>query len=340
MKTMSAIVFQEQKNFDSLQIKEVPYPTPKAGEAVVEIKAAALNRRDVWIIQGLYPGITVPIILGSDGSGIVHEVGEGVDKKWLSQPAIINPALDWGDNPRVQQPSFRILGLPDNGAQAAYVAVPAANLAEKPDYLSFEEAAAIPLAGLTGYRALFTRGELQAGETVLLTGIGGGVASVMLAMALAAGARVFVTSGSKEKIEQAVRAGAAGGANYKNTDWAQEIATLAGRHGVDLVVDSTGGKGFEALISLINPSGRCIFFGATAGDPPILPMRQIFWRQVSLLGTTMGSPRDFYQMVRLCEMHTIKPIVDGPYPFSQYRQAYSRMMNGEQFGKIVLVPGK
>jgi NADPH:quinone reductase-like Zn-dependent oxidoreductase len=338
MKTMPALVFQEQKNFDSLQRKEVPYPEPKAGEAVVEIKASALNHRDIWIIQGLYPGITVPIILGSDGSGIVHEVGAGVDMKWLNQPVIINPALDWGDNPRVQQSSFRILGLPDNGTQAAYVAVPAANLVEKPDYLSFEEAAAIPLGGLTGYRALFTRGGLQAGETVLLTGIGGGVASLMLPMALAAGARVFVTSGSAAKIEQAVRAGAAGGVNYKNAHWAKEIAALAGRHGVDMVIDSTGGKGFEDLISLVNPGERIVFFGATAGDPQVLPMRQIFWKQISLLGTTMGNPRDFHQMVRLFERHKIKPMMDGPYPFSQYRQAYSRMMNAEQFGKIVLVP--
>jgi zinc-binding alcohol dehydrogenase/oxidoreductase len=240
MKTMLALVFQEQKNFDSLQLKEVPYPEPKAGEAVIEIKASALNHRDIWIIQGLYPGITVPIILGSDGSGIVHEVGAGV-------------------------------------------------------------------------------------------------ASLMLQMALAAGARVFVTSGSAAKIEQAVRAGAAGGVNYKNAHWAKEIAALAGRHGVDVVIDSTGGKGFEDLISLVNPGERIVFFGATAGDPQVLPMRQIFWKQISLLGTTMGSPRGFYQMVRLFERHKIKPMVDGPYPFSQYRQAYSRMMNAEQFGKIVLV---
>jgi NADPH:quinone reductase-like Zn-dependent oxidoreductase len=306
---------------------------------VVEIKAAALNHRDLWIIQGLYPGIKVPMILGSDGSGIVCEVGEGVDHKWLNQPAIINPGLDWGDNPRVQQPHFRILGLPDNGTQAAYVTVPAANLAAKPAHLSFEEAAAIPLGGLTGYRALFTRGGLQAGETVLLTGIGGGVAALMMRMALAAGARVLVTSGSADKIAQAVKAGAAGGANYKNGDWGKEIMALAGKDGVDLVVDSTGGKGFGELISLVNPGGRIVFFGATAGDPPALPMRQCFWKQVDLLGTTMGNPQDFYQMVRLFETHRIKPPVDGPYPFSRYREAYQRMMNAQQFGKIVLTPG-
>ena len=338
MKTMQAIVFQEEKNFDSLALKEAPYPKPKGGDVVVEIKAAALNHRDVWIIQGLYPGIKVPMILGSDGSGIVCEVGEDVDRKWLGQPVVINPALDWGDDPRVQAHTFRILGLPDNGTQAAYVAVPASNLAEKPDHLSFEEAAAIPLGGLTGYRALFTRGGLQVGETVLLTGIGGGVAALMMQMALAAGARVLVTSGSGEKIAQAVKAGAAGGTNYKNDGWGKEIAALAGKDGVHLVVDSSGGKGFGELISLVNPGGRIVFFGATAGDPPGLPMRQLFWKQVSLLGTTMGSPRDFYQMVRLFERHRIKPLVDGPYPFSRYRDAYLRMMNAEQFGKIVLTP--
>jgi len=137
MKSMRAIVFQEEKNFDSLQIKEVAYPEPKACEAVVEIKASALNHRDIWITKGLYANIKVPIILGSDGAGIVREVGEGVDKKWLDNPVIINPSLEWGDNSRVQRKDFRILGLPDNGTQAEYLAVAAQNLIEKPEYLSF-----------------------------------------------------------------------------------------------------------------------------------------------------------------------------------------------------------
>lgn len=336
MKTMQAIVFQEEKNFDSLQLVGAPYPEPQAGEVVVRIKAAALNHRDVWILQGLYPGIKVPIILGSDGSGVVEQVGEGVDLGWLQRSVIINPGLNWGDDPRVQHADFRILGLPDNGTQAEYVKAPAANLAPKPEYMSFDEAASIPLAGLTGYRALFTRGGLRAGETVLLTGIGSGVATLMLQMALAAGANVLVTSGGQDKIDRAVKTGATGGANYKEANWAKEIAGLAGKNGVDLVVDSAGGPGFAELITIVNPGGPIVFFGATAGDPPTMPTRQMFWKQITLMGTTMGSPMDFAQMVRLFETHKIRPHVDGPYPFSEYRQAYTRMMNGEQFGKIVL----
>lgn len=339
MKTMKAIIFQEKKNFDSLQIQEVPYPQPGAGEATVALKAAALNHRDVWIIQGLYAGIKTPIILGSDGAGVVQEVGEGVEKSWVGKAVIINPSLDWGDNPRVQGKNYRILGLPDDGTQAEYVKVPAGNIVEKPEYLSFEEAAAIPLGGLTGYRALFTQGNLKAGETVLLTGIGGGVAALMMQMALAAGARVLVTSGREEKIERAVKAGAAGGVNYRSEGWGKEIARLAGAHGVDLVVDSAGGDGFDELVSLVNSGGRIVFFGATRGNPSTLTLRRIFWKQLTIQGTTMGSRQDFYEMIRLFERHQLKPIIDGPYAFDDYRTAYERMMKGEQFGKIVISMG-
>jgi NADPH:quinone reductase-like Zn-dependent oxidoreductase len=338
MKTMRAIVFQEEKNFDSLQIKEVPYPEPKAGEAVVEIKASALNHRDIWITKGLYANIKVPVILGSDGAGIVREVGEGVDKKWLDKPVIINPCLDWGENSRVQRKDFRILGLPDNGTQAQYLAVTAQNIMEKPEYLPFEDAAAIPLGGLTGYRALFTQGKLAPEETVLITGIGGGVAALMMQMALAFNARVLVTSGSDEKIDRALKIGAKGGVNYKKENWSQKITELAGEKGVDLIVDSAGGDGFDDLISIANPGGRVVFFGATLGNPSKINLRKIFWKQLTLQGTTMGHEKDFAQMVHFFESYQIKPAVDGIYPFSRYRQAYQRMMKGEQFGKLVMVP--
>ena len=334
--SMQAIVLQEKKNFDSLQIIDVPCPRPGAGEAVVRVKAAALNHRDVWIIQGLYAGIHVPIILGSDGAGIVDAVGDGVDAELPGREVIINPSIGWGGDPRVQQRSYRILGLPDNGTQAEYVCVPAQNLVAKPAHLSFAEAAAIPLAGVTGYRSLFTQGGLCAGETVLITGIGGGVAALMMQMALAAGARVLVTSGSPEKIDMAVAGGALGGANYKSADWGKQLQTLAGSAGIDLVVDSAGGEGFGELVNVVNPGGRIVFFGATQGDPPLLPMRKVFWKQLTLQGSTMGDPQDFRKMVRLFETQHIRPLIDGPFPFKDYRSAYRRMMDGAQFGKIVI----
>ncbi len=336
MKTMKAIVFNEVKNFDSLKLQDFPYPAPGPGEATVAIRAAALNRRDIWIIRGMYPGIVVPIIPGSDGAGVVEEVGQGVDKKWLGKEVIINPGLDWGENPRVQQNRFRILGMPDHGAQAEYVKAPAANLFPKPAHLSFPQAAAIPLGGVTGYRALFTQGQLDSGHTVLLTGIGGGVAALMLKMALAVKARVLVTSGDPAKIEAALKIGAGGGANYREADWDKQILSQAGEAGVDLIVDSAGGEGFDKLISIVKPGGRVVFFGATAGNPSTLNLRKIFWKQITVQGATMGSPTDFAQMVRLFDEYKIEPIIDGPYPFEEYRQVYQRMIDGKQFGKLVM----
>ena len=333
---MRAIVYQEIKNFDSLELKEVDYPKPASGEAVVRVKAAALNRRDVWITQDRYPEIKVPVILGSDGAGMVSQVGSDIDERWLNKPVIINPSLNWGPNPRAQQQGYRILGMPDDGTQAEYVRVPVANLVEKPEYLSFEQAAAIPLAGLTGYRALFTQGNLRAGETVLLTGIGGGVATLMMQMALAAGTRVLVTSGADAKLKMAVEAGAAGGANYKNKSWSGDLKNLATPHGIDLIVDSAAGDGFNELISLVSPGGRIVFFGVTTGNSPQIDMFKTFWKQITLQGTTMGTPMDFAQMVRLFDTHRITPMVDGPYPLNEFRKAYLRMKESEQFGKIVL----
>ena len=336
MTTMRAIVFQEEKNFDSMQIIDVPRPEPGSGEVLVALKAAALNHRDVWITKGLYAGITVPMILGSDGAGSVTAVGEGVDEGWLNKDVMITPSLDWGENPRAQGRQFRILGLPDNGTQAEYIVVPAANLVEKPAYLSFAEAAAIPLGGLTGYRALFTQGALQKGQTVFITGAGGGVAALMIQMALAAGATVLVSSGSDEKIQRAVDAGASGGVNYKTEGWAKEAAALAASNGIDLIVDSAGGDGFDNLCSIVNPGGRIVFFGATVGNPPFINLRKIFWKQITVQGTTMGTGQDFAGMVKHFETHQIKPIIDGPHSFDDFRTAYLKMMNGTQFGKIVL----
>lgn len=338
MKTMQALVFQEAKNFDSFVIKAVPRPVPGPGEVLVQVKASALNRRDFFITQGLYANIKTPIILGSDGAGVVADVGDGVDRSWLDKAVIINSCLDWGDNSRAQQRDFRILGMPDDGTQAEYVRVPATNIMLMPAHFSFEEAAAIPLAGLTGYRALFTQGQLSAEDTVLITGAGGGVAALMLQMACAINATVLVTSGNDEKIARAVAAGAKGGANYHDPEWPKQITTLAGDKGVSLIVDSAGGEGFDALTSIVNPGGRMVFFGATLGNPPQFNQRRVYWKQLTIQGTTMGSPADFEQMVHFFESYEIKPFIDGPYPITQYREAYLRMKEGKQFGKIVLTP--
>jgi len=214
---MKAAVLVEVKQ--SLAIRAEPDPVATAGHAVVTLRAAALNHRDLWIQQGLYKDIKVPMILGSDGAGVVAAVGTASDDDWVGREVIINPALEWGRNPHAQGPNFRILGLPDPGTFAEQIVVPVANLAPKPAHLSWEAAAALPLTGLTAWRALFTRADLKTGERVLITGIGGGAALAALQFAVAAGAQVWVTSGSPEKLERARALGAAGGVNYHETDW-------------------------------------------------------------------------------------------------------------------------
>jgi zinc-binding alcohol dehydrogenase/oxidoreductase len=333
---MKAIVLRELGGPEKLLLEEVPDPQPGPGEVVVKLKAAALNHRDQWIRQGQYAGIKLPIVLGSDGAGLVHAIGEGVDSVWLGRAVVINPSLDWGDNEAAQSKKYRILGLPDEGTYAEFIKVPVENIAAKPDHLSFEEAAAVPLAGLTAYRALATRAQVKAGETVLVTGIGGGVATFALQIARALGARVLVTSGSDEKIERAKQLGAEGGANYKTQDWGKEITELTGGAGPDVIVDSAGNGTLEIAVKIIKPAGRIVFFGATNGLAPNLDLRRIFFKQLNLLGSTMGSPREFAAMLQLYQDQQLRPAVDQVFALAETPAAHQRMEEAGQFGKIVL----
>jgi zinc-binding alcohol dehydrogenase/oxidoreductase len=319
---------------ESLRIEERPDLHPGPGEAVVSLTAAALNRRDVWIRLGQYAGLKFPIVLGSDGAGVVMGVaGDGA--RWLDREVIINPALNWSSSQGAQdQKAFQILGLPRDGTFAEQVLVPVENLAEKPAHLSAEEAAALPLAGLTAFRAVSVRAKLAPGEKVLVTGAGGGTATFAVLFALALGAEVYVTSGSSEKIACAKSMGAAGGVNYRDADWDSALKQMAG--GFDVIIDSTMGEGFAKLVELANPGGRIAFFGATAGNPLELNARRIFWKQLSILGTTMGSPSDFAAMVALVNEKKLRPIVDKVFPLQEADAALDRMLNSVQFGKIVL----
>lgn len=318
---------------DRLEVTEVPEPVLQPGEALVAIRAAALNHRDVWIKAGQYAGLKWPCIPGSDGAGVVTAVGAGADSSWIGREVIINPSLDWGPSEQAQGAKFNILGLPRDGTLAEKIAVPANQLALKPEGLSWEEAAALPLAGLTAWRAVSARGGLRGAEKVLLTGIGGGVAVFALQFAVAHGASVWVTSSSADKIARAVALGAKGGANYTEAKWPE---ALAGAGGFDLIVDSAGGEGFEKLIDLAAPGGRLVFFGATRGNPPGLPLRKVFWRQLSLLGSTMGSPGDWAAMTQYVAQSRIKPVVSEVVPLARAAEAFSLMERGGQFGKIVV----
>jgi zinc-binding alcohol dehydrogenase/oxidoreductase len=318
---MNAIVIEEIKK--PLAYKEMPDPVAAEGEVVVDIKAAALNHRDVWITKGMYPGIELPGILGSDGAGTVD-----------GREVVICPNIGWGDKLAYQKSSYTILGMPTYGTMAEKVKVKADKVFDKPAHLTWESAAALPLGGLTAYRAVFTRGQLQAGEKVLISGIGGGVALFAFQFALAAGAEVYVTSGSAEKIERAMAMGAKGGVSYKEEGWHKTIGKQAG--GFDLVVDSAGGSGFALFPKICNYGARIVTYGGTRGKVDGFTTQAIFWKQISIHGTSMGSDEEFGKMVQFVADHKIEPVVDSVYPIAEANAAFAKMDAGLQFGKLVL----
>ncbi len=320
-----------------LAFSEVAKPLPGPDEVCVKVKAAALNHRDVWITKGQYPGIVPDLILGSDGAGLVEAVGENVPDSLIGKAVIINPSHGWTDNPSHQPDDYQILGLPKSGTFAEYVIVEAQYLIEKPAHLSFEEAAALPLAGLTAYRALFSRADLRAGERVLISGVGGGVALFAFQFALAADAVVFATSGSEEKLNRVLKMGATGIANYKEEGWAKSLGKST--PGFDVIIDSAGGEGFNSLINLAAPGGRIAFYGGTRGNIPKLNPQKIFWKQLSLLGSTMGNALEFKKMIEFVDAQKIHPVIDEVFPLEQAQQAFDRMDQGKQFGKIILQVG-
>ena len=334
---MKAIRLHELGGPENLVYEDVPDPEPGPGEVVVRLSAAALNRRDVFVTRGMYPGAkqeALPVTLGSDGSGEVVARGHGAEGPDEGTEVVINPALHWGDDPAKPGKEYRILGLPDEGTFAQFVKVPGDHVFPKPSHLSHEEAAAIPLGALTAYRALVTRGQVQQGETVVVPGIGSGVATFVVQMAAALGARVFVTSGSDEKIEKVKEIGAEGGVNYNNEDWSRELKGMAG--GVDLSVDHVGGEAFDALVSLAAPGGRIVTFGATAGPKVTVVMPRIFLKHLTVLGTAMGTPEEFGAMLDLYAENGLRPLINETFPLEEATAAMGHMEEGAGIGKIVL----
>jgi len=335
---MKALVLGEIGGPENLSIREVPTPQPGPGEVRVSLKCAALNRRDVWITVGKYPRIELPSIGGSDGAGIVDAVGEGVDGAMIGSEVVIYPARDWGDDPRCGGANFRVLGMPDQGTFAQWICVPADDVSPKPEHLSWEQAAALPLAGLTSWRAIVTHGEVTSGQKVLVTGIGGGVATFALLWAKYHGADVFVTSGSDEKLAAARAIGASDGVNYHDENWGKSIRKMSG--GIDIVIDSAGGAVVNQAMNTLNPGGRFVFFGATLGDPDQgLEMAKMFFKQARIQGTTMGTPAEFNAMLDFVRSHNIEPVVDQVVPLDDGVAAHQRMWASEQMGNIVLAIG-
>jgi zinc-binding alcohol dehydrogenase/oxidoreductase len=306
----------------ALSYEDAGDPVAGPGEVVVELRAAAVNRRDLLVRSPPGPAyeFPLPLIPGSDGAGIRQDTGEEV---------VIYPGLGWGGREDAAGPDWRILGGPDNGTYAELVKVPAENVFPKPARFSWEEAAAFPLAGLTAWRALFAVGRLHGSETVLVLGAGSGVSTFAVQLAAQAGSRVLVTSSSEEKIERAKELGAAGGVLYTEEGWAEAVGP------VDVVLDSVGTTWRDSLRAL-RKGGRLVVFGGTGGPEVTLDVRALYLSWQSILGTTMGSARDFAGLLRMVNEGSWQPVIDSVRPLAEAEAAHERMKAGEHFGKLVL----
>lgn len=331
---MKAVVLDELGNLASLNYKEVDVPSPEEGEVVVKLRAAAVNRRELMIAKGQYQGARAPIILGSDGAGEVYSLGNLVKSFSVGDQVIINPGLNWGKDNNKKNVDFSILGMPQNGTYAEYVKVPVENIVEKPAHLSWEEAASLPLAGLTAYRALVTKGKIQKGEKVLIPGAGGGVATFLIQFAHVLGAEVYVTSSKEDKINKAMELGAVGGVNYTEENWVEQLLELTG--GIDLSIDSVGGDSFKSLITLGKIGSRIVNFGSTRGPINNLFLPSLTLKEISIIGSTMGSMDDFSKMIKLVNEKEIHPGIDRVYSLREVNKALERIEKGQNFGKIVL----
>lgn len=325
---MQAVFHAEASGPEGLRFGVMNKRKPGRGEVEVQLRTAGLNHRDLFLMRAR-SAAEEPLILGSDGAGTITELGEGVTGLELGEEVMLHPVLGWEYKEDVP-PVPNILGGPEPGTFAERITVPQANVFPKPAYLSWEEAGVLPLSALTAYRALFTQGRLQRGEHVLITGIGGGVATYALLMAQAAGARVSVTSRSRDKLALAAKLGASGLLD-SGSNWLEELNGSA-----DLVVDSVGPALFASCLQAVKPGGRIISFGASSGDTITLPLRALFFPQVKLIGTSMGSREEFKQMLAFMEHYRIHPVVDRYYPLEEAAQAVSRMSEGVQFGNIGL----
>jgi NADPH:quinone reductase-like Zn-dependent oxidoreductase len=318
------------------RVEQVEDPKPGPGEILVKIARAAFNRRDVFISQGLYPGIVMPCIPGSDGVGTVAAHGEGAQGPAVGTRVVIDPTLGWGDNPRIWRKDAQVLGMPHQGTFAELIAVPAQNVHPAPASLSDDEAAAIPLAGVTAYRALVTRGGCTKDDVVLIPGIGSGVQSFALLFAKKLGAKVIVKSSSDEKLARAKALGADVAINYKTTEkWEKEVGAIDG--GPSLVVDSVGGDTFAKALNAARYGARVVTYGGTTGDAKIR-MFSLFWKQLDVMGSSMGSPADFAAMLSQFD-GTLKPAVDAVYALDDVARAAEKVAQGDQFGKVVLAVG-
>jgi NADPH:quinone reductase-like Zn-dependent oxidoreductase len=340
---MQAVHLKAHGTIDQLAFGPLPDPIPGSGQVRVRLKASALNHLDLFVLGGL-PGLKLafPHIPGADGMGEVDAVGPDVREWEPGRQVVFDPGISCGSCPFCHKGeqslcrTFGILGEHVPGTFADFAIVPAVNLAPAPEHLTDVEAAALPLTHLTAFRMLFIRGGLKPGETLLIHGAGSGVSLAALQMAKEAGATVYVASGSDEKIARAVALGARGGFNYSREKVEKAVQEQTRGEGVDLVVDSVGAATWMASLKCAKKGGRIVTCGATSGPNPAEEIRLIFWKQLSILGSTMGSREDFARMTAFVSARKLRPVVDSIFPLKEARAAYERLAQGTQFGKIVL----
>ncbi len=342
---MKALFFNEHGPSDVLRFGEAADPAAGPGEALVRVKAVALNHLDIWVRRG-WPGLALemPHIGGSDVAGLVAGYGPGASGPPLGTPVVIDPGIVTGEDEWTRRgeesvsPLYKILGENLRGGFAEYVAVPARNLLPMPPGFDFPAAAAPILAGMTAWRMLVVRGGLQAGESVLIVGAGGGVNSLALQIAKLRGATVYAVTSTPEKMAKARELGADVVLNGEEEDWSRVVLKLTGRRGADVVVDNVGAATLNASLRAAARGGRIVIVGGTSGPKAEIDVRLVFGKQLSLIGSTMGSPRDFREVMSLVGSGALKPVIDSVLPLAEGRAALERLEAGRHFGKIVLTP--
>jgi zinc-binding alcohol dehydrogenase/oxidoreductase len=322
---VKAVRIHDEGGPEVLRYEDAPDPEPGPGEVLVRLRAASLNHLDVWLRRGL-PSVPKPRILGADGAGTVAALGPGADGFAEGDAVVLNPGLDDG---------ARIVGEHMDGTHAELIAVPAEYLHPLPDGLSFEEAAAFPLVFATAYRMLATRAGLRPGEWVLVWGIGAGVATAALALAKALGAHVLATSTRPEKLERALALGA-DAAVPTDSDVVDEVRRLTDGRGADIVVEHVGDATWKTSLQAARKEGRIVVCGATSGPNPPANLHRIFWKQLSVLGSTMGTRADFAAVYELVASGRARPVVDQVFPLAEAAAAHEHLERGDQVGKIVL----
>jgi NADPH:quinone reductase-like Zn-dependent oxidoreductase len=317
----------------AFQAVDVADPAAGDGDVVVRVVTAALNRRDWWIWREASPA--APVTLGSDAAGVVAAVGAGVETLSIGDEIVINPTLGWNAGEHVPTETFEILGSPRDGTFAEQVVVPEANIAPRPAGLSWEEAAALNLAGLTAWRAAITCARAGEGRRVLVTGAGSGVATFAVQIAVAVGAEVWVTTSTEAKLDRVRELGARGGVLYSQPDWASSLRHAAGG-AFDAVIDSWGADCWPDALRALRWGGVLVNFGDTGGENSTIPVSELYWAWRSIVGTTMGSPDEYRALLQHVSTHSWRPVIDSVYALNDIHEAAQRLLDRDRFGKIVL----